>query len=234
MSRSRKLTRRKFLLSLAVTTAGMLTAGQADSLKAESGDVRSHQHHHTQHQHTMDMNPVVDRYPRRNVDPRPSAPPRPMGKQMGRVVTPSLPALGYGLDGKVKVFELIAQPVETAIVEQASVTHTQHMDVPHGYERFQPRPSQAKNMLAWGYNGICPGPTLEAMEGDRVRIILRNELPEPTSIHWHGFELPFSQDGASGYHPFEARRPVPHGQAEVYEFDLSRQERSCTTPALMS
>jgi FtsP/CotA-like multicopper oxidase with cupredoxin domain len=53
-----------------------------------------------------------------------------------------------------------------------------------------------------------------------VRIILRNEVPEPTSIHWRGFEPPFSQDGASGYHSFEARRPVMPGQTEMYEFDL--------------
>jgi FtsP/CotA-like multicopper oxidase with cupredoxin domain len=75
-------------------------------------------------------------------------------------------------------------------------------------------------MLAWGFNGVCPGPTLEATEGDRVRIIYRNELPEPSSIHWHGFELPFYQDGASGYFPFEARRPTLPGEEAVYEFDL--------------
>ena len=71
-----------------------------------------------------------------------------------------------------------------------------------------------------GYNGNRPGAALEATDGDRVPIILRNELPEPTSIHWHGFELPFSHDGASGYHSFEARRPVLPGKTEVYEFDL--------------
>ena len=139
---------------------------------------------------------------------------------MGRVVTPGIPPLGYRMDGNVKVFELIAQPVEVVITEQNSDEHSHAPTIPEGHQGFQPRVSQSKTMFAWGYNGNCPGPTLEATEGDRVRIILRNELPEPTSIHWHGFELPFSQDGASGYHSFEARRPVLPGKTEVYEFDL--------------
>ncbi|MGH7890053.1 MAG: multicopper oxidase domain-containing protein, partial [Thermodesulfobacteriota bacterium] len=39
---------------------------------------------------------------------------------------------------------------------------------------------------AWGYNGQTPGPTIEAVEGDRVRILVTNKLPEPTAVHWHG------------------------------------------------
>ena len=215
MRQVKQLTRRKFLTALGATTASIFAAHQEQTLGAETAGQNGHET-----QHRMHMDPLVDRFPRRNPDISPSVPPRLTGHQMGRVLTPSVPALGYHLDGKVKVFELIAQPVETDIVEQASVAHTHHLNAPQGYERFQPRPSQPKTMLAWGYNGSCPGPTLEATEGDRVRIVLRNELPEPTSIHWHGFELPFSQDGASGYHPFEARRPVLPGQTEVYEFDL--------------
>ena len=38
----------------------------------------------------------------------------------------------------------------------------------------------------WGYNGTTPGPTIEAVEGDRIRIYVTNRLPEPTSVHWHG------------------------------------------------
>ena len=50
----------------------------------------------------------------------------------------------------------------------------------------------------WGYNGGTPGPTIEATEGDRVRILVTNRLPEPTSIHWHGILLPSGMDGVGG------------------------------------
>jgi FtsP/CotA-like multicopper oxidase with cupredoxin domain len=50
----------------------------------------------------------------------------------------------------------------------------------------------------WGYNGSTPGPTIEAVEGDRVRLIVTNRLPERTSVHWHGMLLPNGMDGVSG------------------------------------
>ena len=40
----------------------------------------------------------------------------------------------------------------------------------------------------WGYNGGTPGPTIEAVEGDRLRIYVTNRLPEPTTVHWHGVD----------------------------------------------
>ena len=43
---------------------------------------------------------------------------------------------------------------------------------------------------AWGYNGQTPGPTIEAVEGDRVRFYVTKKLPEPTAVHWHGVILP--------------------------------------------
>jgi len=228
MKASKKLTRRKLLTAFAAATTGVLSARSAASLaspassdqNAEMSAADKHQHLHTDHKNGMSMNPLVDRFPRRHPDIVLSSPPQTMGRQMGRVVTPGIPPLGYRMDGNVKVFELIAQPVEVVITEQDSGEHSHAPTIPEGHQGFQPRLSQPKIMFAWGYNGNCPGPTLEATEGDRVRIILRNELPEPTSIHWHGFELPFSQDGASGYRSFEARRPVLPGQTEVYEFDL--------------
>ena len=51
---------------------------------------------------------------------------------------------------------------------------------------------------AWGYNGRTPGPTIEAVEGDRVRILVTNKLPEPTAVHWHGLILPSGMDGVAG------------------------------------
>src|SRR5262249_12548722 len=44
----------------------------------------------------------------------------------------------------------------------------------------------------WGYNGSMPGPTIEVVEGDRVRIMVHNNLPESTSMHWHGLEVPIA------------------------------------------
>lgn len=68
----------------------------------------------------------------------------------------------------------------------------------------------------WGFNGGMPGPTIEAVEGDRVRIVVHNELPESTGIHWHGLELPISQDGVPGL----TQDPIRPGETMAYEFDL--------------
>jgi hypothetical protein len=68
----------------------------------------------------------------------------------------------------------------------------------------------------WGYNGSAPGPTIQINQGDRVRIILENHLPEPTSMHWHGFEIPMDMDGAPG----SSQDPIPPGGRFVYEFTL--------------
>lgn len=66
----------------------------------------------------------------------------------------------------------------------------------------------------WGYNGGTPGPTLEAVEGDRLRIYVTNHLPEPTTVHWHGLILPNGMDGVSGLN----QEPIPVGETFVYEF----------------
>ena len=68
----------------------------------------------------------------------------------------------------------------------------------------------------WGYNGTTPGPTIEAVEGDRVRILVTNNLPEPTSVHWHGILLPNGMDGVSGLNQAE----IGSGETWAYEFTL--------------
>ena len=68
----------------------------------------------------------------------------------------------------------------------------------------------------WGYNGSSPGPTIEAVEGDRVRILVTNRLPEHTSVHWHGMLVPSGMDGVGGL-------SAPHikpGETYAYEFTL--------------
>ena len=70
----------------------------------------------------------------------------------------------------------------------------------------------------WGYNGQSPGPTIEVVEGDRVRIFVTNRLPEHTSVHWHGQRLPNGMDGVSGLN----QPPIKPGQTYVYEFAAQR------------
>jgi FtsP/CotA-like multicopper oxidase with cupredoxin domain len=70
----------------------------------------------------------------------------------------------------------------------------------------------------WGYNGQSPGPTIEVVEGDRVRMFVTNRLLEPTSIHWHGQRLPNGMDGVSGL----TQPSIKPGQTYVYEFTAQR------------
>src|SRR5579862_7056782 len=79
--------------------------------------------------------------------------------------TPDVPNLPHTMENGMKVFHLIAEPVTRKI-------------------------SPFKTIAAWGYNGSTPGPTIQVTQGDRVRVIVENRLPESTSIHWHGFEVP--------------------------------------------
>ena len=68
---------------------------------------------------------------------------------------------------------------------------------------------------AWAYNGTVPGPLLRAYEGDKIRIVLKNELPEPTVIHVHGPMLPNAMDGV----PDVTQPVVQPGQTFAYEFE---------------
>jgi len=107
------------------------------------------------------------------------------------VVTPNGTTLPWRVVDGVKVAHLIAQPVQ---------------------HEFAPGMSAE----CWGYNGSTPGPTIEAIEGDRVRIYVTNKLPEPTSVHWHGVILPNGMDGVSGLN----QKPIEVGQTFMYEFTL--------------
>jgi len=70
----------------------------------------------------------------------------------------------------------------------------------------------------WGYNGSSPGPTIEVVEGDKVRIFVSNKLPEATTIHWHGQRLPNGMDGVGGLN----QPQIPVGKTLVYEFEAKR------------
>lgn len=137
-----------------------------------------------------------------------------MGVQMGSVVTVGLPPLGYTLDGDVKVFILIAQPVLSVITNGVP----SYWEVIPEENRYTgpAMPYYPQRVKAWGFNGITPGPTIEVTEGDRVRVIVKNELPEPTSVHWHGILVPNAEDGAGGV----TQPVIAPGKSWTYEFTL--------------
>ena len=110
------------------------------------------------------------------------------------VETPDVPDLPFRMDGDVKEFHLIAEPVKQEIV-----------------------PGRVVEL--WGYNGSAPGPTIQVTRGDRVRIIVDNHLPEATSMHWHGFDIPNDMDGAPG----SSQDPIAPGGRFVYEFTLNQE-----------
>ncbi|HKQ47549.1 MAG TPA: copper oxidase [Phycisphaerae bacterium] len=107
------------------------------------------------------------------------------------VLTPNGNTLPWKLVDGVKVFHLVAEPVQ---------------------REFMP----GLMLNCWGYNGQTPGPTIEVVEGDRVRIYVTNNLPEPTSVHWHGILLPNGMDGVSGLN----QKPIKPGETFKYEFTL--------------
>ncbi|EKP95571.1 putative multicopper oxidase [Thermaerobacter subterraneus DSM 13965] len=94
----------------------------------------------------------------------------------------------YRVENGVKVFELTALPVKWSVGD--------------------------KEYEAWTFNGTVPGPQIRVKEGDRVRIIVKNQLPEPTVVHWHGLAVPNKMDGV----PMVTQDPIPPGGQFVYEF----------------
>ena len=110
------------------------------------------------------------------------------------VQTPDLGKLPFKLDNGVKVFHLVSEPVKQQLIP-------------------------GKMLDLWGFNGSTPGPLIEANQGDRLRIILDNHLPEPISIHWHGLEVPNDMDGVA----LITQRPVLPGQRFIYEFTLHQE-----------
>lgn len=107
------------------------------------------------------------------------------------VITPNGSSLPWRWEDGCKTFHLIAEPV---------------------VREFAP----GLRVNCWGYNGQTPGPTIEAVEGERIRIYLENRLPEPTSMHWHGVLLPNGMDGVVGLN----QRPIEPGQTVRYEWEV--------------
>ena len=83
-------------------------------------------------------------------------------------------------------------------------------------EEFEHEFAPGSYIKAWGYNGSTPGPTIEAVEGDRIRLLVTNKLPEHTTIHWHGIFLPNGMDGVGGLN----QPHIQPGETFAYEFTL--------------
>ena len=99
--------------------------------------------------------------------------------------------LDFTLDGDVKVFVLTPQVARWYILPGVEVG-------------------------AYTYNGSVPGPLIRVTEGDRVRFVVKNGLPEPTTIHWHGLQVSNDQDG-----PAEVtQRPIEPGETYTYEYTV--------------
>ena len=69
-------------------------------------------------------------------------------------------------------------------------------------------------MKAWTYNGQVPGPVIKVADGDKVAIVVKNELPQSTSVHWHGIEVPNDMDGV----PYLTQDPITPGKTFTYSF----------------
>ncbi|MBX7195970.1 MAG: copper oxidase [Sandaracinaceae bacterium] len=85
-------------------------------------------------------------------------------------------------------------------------------------EEFDHEIASGLVIRAWGFNGRTPGPVIEAVEGDRVRIYVTNRLPEPTVTHWHGLFVPTGMDGVSGL----TQPPIEPGRTFRYELEMRR------------
>ena len=83
-------------------------------------------------------------------------------------------------------------------------------------EEFEQEFAPGMKVKCWGYNGSTPGPIIEAVEGDRVRIFVTNNLKEHTSTHWHGIFLPNGMDGVGGL----TQPQIQPGETYEYEFTL--------------
>ena len=107
------------------------------------------------------------------------------------VTTPNGTTLPFRIIDGVKVFHLVAEPVQ---------------------HQFAP----GLQATCWGYNGHVHGPTIEVVEGDRVRIYVTNRLEASTTVHWHGVIVPSGMDGVGGL----SQRAIHKGETFKYEFSV--------------
>ncbi len=184
---------------------GGALASSAILIAGSSAHAQNHQHDHAAKPTPTDAPKPAESASERSrglglwkeaasASPLTQAPIKPQhGQRYTPVITPNGATLPWKMVDGVKEFRLTAEPV---------------------VREFAP------GMLAhcWGYNGMTPGPTIEVVEGDRVRFFVTNKLPEHTSIHWHGQRLPNGMDGVGGL----TQPHIDPGKTFVYEFTVRR------------
>jgi FtsP/CotA-like multicopper oxidase with cupredoxin domain len=184
--------RRKFM-RVSGAVAGAALVVKAGAARAEEGKKERESEHAHAHEHDNGQAPgaaAVEKVAEATV-----VKPATLGEAGGvpAVITPNGSTLPFRIVNGVKVGHLIAAPVQ---------------------HEFAP----GLKAECWGYNGSTPGPTIEAIEGDRLRFYVTNRLPEPTTVHWHGLIVPNGMDGVSGLN----QKPIPPGQTYAYEFTLKQ------------
>jgi FtsP/CotA-like multicopper oxidase with cupredoxin domain len=183
------MNRRNFLRRTSLLGAGMLASQSAAAGQQNKPAAQEHPHQdHTTHENPKTVGATPNNQAQVQASGESGFPP---------VHAPDLSKLPYKMEDGVKVFHLIAEPVRVEFLPKASWADARLVDV-------------------WGYNGSCPGPTIEVAEGDRVKILFTNNLPEPTAPHWHGLEVPMSQDGVPGI----GQPLIMPGETYTYEFTL--------------
>ena len=191
-------TRRSFLQGGTLAAAGLVAAGASEAPATEAPpqqpDEPKHQHKHDDTAYPRERpglgGPVGSPSDRGKLVPGL----RKAGLPPVPVVTPDLPRLPFKMKDGVKEFHLVAK-------------HTRREFLPGDW------------MDVWGYNDSMPGPTIEANQGDRVRIVLHNELPESTTLHLHGLELQNRYDGVHGV----TQDPIKPGKSFAYELTLHQE-----------
>ncbi len=116
------------------------------------------------------------------------------GQDYRPVFVPNGETLPFKVVGGVKVFHLVAEPIKHEVAEGLTIH-------------------------AWGFNGRTPGPVIELVEGDRVRIYVTNRLPRKTAVHWHGVILPCGRDGVYGV----TQPGIMPGETFVYAFTFPHE-----------
>jgi manganese oxidase len=192
-----RLTRRE-----AVALTGMTAVGALLPKGAAAQEGHEHHHHHMETAPPAPSDPAAattdwmaiardTQHPARTIEPGEAVPPGESLRDYTPVITPNGTTLSYKLIDGVKVFHLVAEEV---------------------MHEFAP----GLKAKLWGFNGRVHGPTIEAVEGDQIRIYVTNKLPEPTSIHWHGVILPSGMDGVGGLN----QEVIKPGETFLYEYPL--------------
>jgi FtsP/CotA-like multicopper oxidase with cupredoxin domain len=171
-----------------------LQAGATASVLAAARRVAQAQHPG----HNMPMpnppGPMQPKAPPAEVPvPVTEVPKPPAGERYTPVIVPNGRTLPFEKQGGVKIFHLVAEPLK---------------------HEFAP----GLEVEAWGYNGGTPGPLIEAVVGDRVRIYVTNKLQEPTTVHWHGVFVPNGMDGVGGL----TQDYIGPGKTFKYEFTFTK------------